>query len=138
MEIVDKRECDFMKKIIVQITGLVFILFLAACGGDGNADDQQDTENTDDFAGETLTIQAMNWNFDQEEYSVPAGEIMIELQNESGNHGIIIREADSGEDVVLNRPGSTTADLEPGEYTIVCSIPCGAGHSDMVATLVVT
>ncbi|GAF12288.1 hypothetical protein JCM19046_4084 [Bacillus sp. JCM 19046] len=126
-----------MKKIIIQLTGIVFILFLAACGGNDEGD-QQDAEQPEDFSGETLTIQAMNWHFDQEEYSVPAGETMIELQNESGNHGIIIREADSGEDVVLNRSGSTTANLEPGEYTIICSIPCGSGHSEMVATLVVT
>ncbi|AIC93950.1 cupredoxin domain-containing protein [Shouchella lehensis] len=123
-----------MKRIVLQILGLFFVVALAACGGNESDDAQSEQVETD----ETVTIKALNWHFDEEEYIVPSGETTIELINESGNHGIIIREANSGEDVVLNKQGSTVATLAPGEYEIICSIPCGSGHTDMTATLVVT
>ncbi|MFS0786174.1 cytochrome C oxidase subunit II [Shouchella sp. 1P09AA] len=123
-----------MKKISLHLLTLLFIVVLAACGSDNTTEPENESATTD----ETLTIQALNWQFDQEEYVVPSGETTIELINASGNHGIIIQEADSGEDVVLNRAGTTVASLEPGEYQIICSIPCGSGHTEMVASLVVT
>ncbi|WP_054711332.1 hypothetical protein [Bacillus sp. JCM 19041] len=127
-----------MTKQFNMVLALTFILFLAACGGADNNDDADQTEENNTANGETLTIQAMNFQFDQEEYSVPAGEMTIELENAEGNHGIIIKGANEGEDIVLNSSGSTMATLEPGEYQIECSIPCGSGHSDMVSTLIVT
>ncbi|GAF24650.1 MULTISPECIES: cupredoxin domain-containing protein [Shouchella] len=123
-----------MKKIVSHVLGFIFVVLLAACGGNEANDAQNENVETD----ETVTIKALNWHFDEEEYVVPSGETTIELINESGNHGIIIREANGGEDVVLNKQGSTIATLAPGEYDIICSIPCGSGHADMTATLVVT
>ena len=115
---------------------LSLALVLAACGGG----DDEGSSNSDGEAGEnasgdgeTVDIQASNWQFDQEEYTVPAGEVTVNLTNEEGFHGIEIE----GTDIALDDAGSQTATLEPGEYTIRCSIMCGAGHDDMVATLIV-
>ncbi|WP_163581859.1 cytochrome C oxidase subunit II [Gracilibacillus saliphilus] len=125
-----------MKKILLGMMTLSLALVLAACGGG----DDEGSSNSDGEAGEnasgdgeTVDIQASNWQFDQEEYTVPAGEVTVNLTNEEGFHGIEIE----GTDIALDDAGSQTATLEPGEYTIRCSIMCGAGHDDMVATLIV-
>ncbi|MFD2657047.1 cytochrome C oxidase subunit II [Gracilibacillus thailandensis] len=122
-----------MKKILLTMMTLSLALVLAACG---SGDDEGSSNNNEEAAsgdGETVDIQASNWQFDQEEYTVPAGEVTVNLTNEEGFHGIEIE----GTDIALDDAGSQTATLEPGEYTIRCSIQCGPGHDDMVATLIV-
>ena len=128
---------------------LGFILVLAACGGNdsgdpvGDTDANDSTEQAADDSGtsdETATnnnvdIIATNWDFDQDEYIVKAGEeVKVTLTNDEGMHGIAI----DGLDVKIDGDGETTfTPNEPGEYTIYCSIPCGQGHNDMVSTLIV-
>ncbi|QGH35471.1 cytochrome C oxidase subunit II [Gracilibacillus salitolerans] len=121
-----------MKKILLGMMTLSLTLVLAACGGDDEGSSNNDGE-TASGDGETVEIQASNWQFDQEEYTVPAGEVTVSLANEEGFHGIEIE----GTDITLDEEGSETATLEAGEYTIRCSIMCGTGHDDMVATLIV-
>ncbi|SFL34533.1 hypothetical protein SAMN04487943_10184 [Gracilibacillus orientalis] len=122
-----------MKKILFGMMTLSLALVLAACGG---SDDEGSSNNDGETAsgdGETVDVTASNWQFDQEEYTVPAGEVTVNLTNEEGFHGIEIE----GTDIALDEEGSATATLEAGEYTIRCSVMCGAGHDDMVATLIV-
>ncbi|MFC4386941.1 cytochrome C oxidase subunit II [Gracilibacillus marinus] len=118
-----------MKKIVFVFMALTLTMVLAACGGD-DKDSGGDAASGD---GETVNIKASNWQFDQEEYTVPAGEVTINLANEDGYHGIDVE----GTDISIDSEGNATATLEPGEYTIRCNIPCGTGHEDMVATLIV-
>ncbi|ENH97227.1 cytochrome C oxidase subunit II [Gracilibacillus halophilus YIM-C55.5] len=148
-----------MKKILFSLVALTLVVLLTACGGGennndtGNGDngnetatennDQTDNEGNDseetDDGNEsasnngTIDITASNWKFDQEEYTVDAGDVTVQLTNEEGLHGISIE----GTDISIEGDGSDSANLEPGEYTIRCSIQCGQGHSDMVATLIV-
>lgn len=84
-----------------------------------------------------LRIEAYSdFTFDQTEYRVKQGEnVRLVLKNVSGIHGIEIAEfgikleGDTlQQDVVFDRPG---------EYEIICSIPCGIGHDDMKAKLIV-
>ncbi|UUI04331.1 cytochrome C oxidase subunit II [Oceanobacillus jeddahense] len=119
-----------MKKI-TGIAALLCMFLLGACSSDSNEDNEAE-ESTNENA-EELTIKAFNWQFDQGEYTVPAGEITVYLSNEEGHHGIEIE----GTDISIEGDGSASDTLEAGEYTIRCSIPCGEGHSDMIATLVV-
>lgn len=125
-----------MKKRLLATIILGLVLVLAACGGN---DSDANTE-TDNSAGQTentssIEIKASNWEFDQDEYTVQAGEeVNITLVNEEGMHGIEIE----GLDVKIDGDGDATfTPTEPGEYTIYCSIPCGQGHDDMVSTLIV-
>lgn len=119
---------------------------LAACGGNNSSDPVEDTD-TNNSAGQTdesssdeatsnnVDIIATNWDFDQDEYVVTAGEeVKLTLTNDEGMHGIVI----DGLDVQVDGDGETTfTATEPGEYSILCSIPCGQGHNDMVSTLIV-
>lgn len=128
-----------MKKFLLILMFVLVAGVLVACGGgddaqDSNTDNSAEESNTTESAdGEVVDIKASNWDFDQETYTVAAGEVTVNLTNEEGFHGIEIVDTD----VALQSEGSTTATLEPGEYIIRCNIPCGAGHDDMVATLIV-
>jgi len=127
-----------VKKGLLTVLALGLVLFLAACGGSDNGD-SGDTENTDNGASGTasneLNITASNFEFDQDEYTVAAGEeVSVSLANEEGMHGIAVDEFD----VNIEGEGEATfTPEEPGEYTIYCSVPCGEGHADMQSTLVV-
>ncbi|GAA0355251.1 cytochrome C oxidase subunit II [Bacillus horti] len=134
-----------MKKFWMLGMLLVLSLALAACGGaDDNNTDNNGTETPVEEPGDTngdatgdasneVTIEASNFDFDQEEYVVSAGEVTVNLVNTEGVHGIQIL----GTDIDISRDGSQTATLEPGEYDIICSIMCGTGHADMTAKLIV-
>lgn len=123
------------------------ILVLAACGGDDNSDTEntggddateqaEDNGSSEDTAtNNDLNITATNFEFDQAEYTVEAGEeVNISLANDDGMHGLAIDDLD----VNIEGDGEATfTPEEPGEYTIYCSIPCGEGHDDMKSTLIV-
>lgn len=128
-----------MKKWLLSAVFLSILLVLAACGGKDTSNDTGQVENTDSSDAETvnneLDITAINFAFDKEEYTVNANEeVKISLANEEGVHGIAIE----GLDVeIAGDEEATFTPTEPGEYTIYCSIPCGAGHEDMKSTLIV-
>jgi|SRR5699024_1958364 len=127
-----------MKKGLLAVLALGLFLFLAACGGSDNGD-SGDTESTDNDSSGTasneLNITASNFEFDQDEYTVAAGEeVTVSLTNKEGMHGVAIDKFDVN--IEGEGEGSFTPE-EPGEYTIYCSVPCGEGHADMQSTLVV-
>ncbi len=119
---------------------LSVLLVLAACGGKDTSDGTEKVDNTgsseDATANNEINITGTNFEFDQAEYTVKAGEtVKITYKNEEGMHGIAI----DGLDIDIKGDGEATfTPTEPGEYTIYCNIPCGAGHADMKSTLIVT
>ncbi|WP_277673557.1 cytochrome C oxidase subunit II [Piscibacillus halophilus] len=116
-----------MKKWFLSFS-LIVMVTLAACGGEDSNGDQDAQEVTD-----KIILEATNFDFDQETYEVESGDITIELLNKEGMHGITIDEL---EDFELQGDERKTVHLDPGEYTVRCSVPCGEGHMDMVATIV--
>jgi cytochrome c oxidase subunit II len=118
-----------MKKFVIASLFTVLVLFLAACGGDDDASSNSDNSTP----AHTVDLLASNWDFDKDTYTVPAGEIKFNLVNEEGFHGIEIE----GAGVKIEKEGSKTANLEAGEYTIRCVLPCGEGHAEMTAQLIV-
>lgn len=134
------------QKNLLLILFLAMVLVLSACGGGGdtsqdndiNENASQGTENgegTGDASANSITISATNWDFDKEEYIVKSGEpVTIHFKSVEGVHGIGI-EGTEVQNILDD--GQQEVTLEPGEYRIYCSIPCGQGHADMTATLVV-
>lgn len=135
-----------MKRIILVTLFLSLILVLAACGGDDNSsttendgdNSTKETENTstsEETTSNEIEIQASNFELELSETTVTAGEeVKLSLTNVEGMHGIAIDDLD----VSIDGEGEITfTPEEPGEYRIYCNIPCGQGHSDMVATLIV-
>ncbi|MGP4081781.1 cytochrome C oxidase subunit II [Pseudalkalibacillus sp. R45] len=118
-----------MKKFIMAIFSMMLITVLAACGGGEEA--SSDKGGSGD--GGTVTLEATNYEFDKEVYKVAAGEVTIDLKSSEGYHGITVE----GTDIKIDGEGSASANFKPGEYKIICSIPCGEGHHEMTAMLVV-
>lgn len=123
-----------MKKWLLASVLLSVLLVLAACGGTGKEDNTGSSEDAN--ASTEINLTGKNFEFDQAEYTVKAGEkVNITYKNEEGMHGISIDDLD----VEIKGDGEATfTPTEPGEYTIYCNLPCGAGHADMKATLIVT
>ncbi|MBB6454053.1 heme/copper-type cytochrome/quinol oxidase subunit 2 [Salirhabdus euzebyi] len=122
-----------MKKLMLTSLFTLLLLALAACGGDDNATSGSDDASGGEGTSSTVELVATNWDFAEDTYTVPAGEVTFELINEEGFHGITI----NGTDVKIDGEGTATATLEAGEYTIICNVPCGEGHAEMTAQLVV-
>ncbi len=120
-----------MKKLLLSSFIIASVVSLAACGGGESSGNGSESKGAT-TAG-TVELNASNWKFDQETYHVSAGEITFNLKNAEGYHGIEIE----GTDIKIDGEGSAKATLEPGEYTVKCSIQCGAGHEEMTATIVV-
>ncbi|GAA0330060.1 hypothetical protein GCM10008967_20700 [Bacillus carboniphilus] len=117
-----------MKKALLAMLTLFVMVVATACGGNDDA-----AGSGDSGPANTVTLEASNWEFDKEEYTVPAGKVTLDLKNVDGYHGITV----DGTDIKIDGDGKATANLKAGEYTIRCSIICGEGHTEMVATLIV-
>ncbi len=89
-------------------------------------------------AGESVEITAVDIDYEDVPESVGAGTVEFILNNTGGiEHNLHIDEL-SNTEVVPNiaggETGSGTAELEPGSYTIFCSVP-GHRSSGMEATI---
>ena len=105
-------------------------LVLAACGN--GADDA-----AGDVDGDALRVVGQDdLTWDVEELEAEAGTVEFVLECENVNHNLVIEELD--EEVAECGPGETASgsiELEPGEYTYVCTVP---GHeATMRGTLTV-
>jgi cytochrome c oxidase subunit II len=135
------------RKSVLLFIFSAMVLILAACGG-GEQEESEGTDSIAENAGQETTeteeattevassidISASNWEFDKEEYVVKAGEpITLNFTSEEGVHGIGIE----GTDINIQQDQQEEVTLEPGEYKIYCNVPCGQGHADMTATIIV-
>jgi len=86
---------------------------------------------------ESLTIEAVDWDFDQKEYRVKAGTTyQLKLVNKVGRHGAEIKGL--GIDLTPSNPTQEVTFTEAGAtYEVVCSIMCGIGHADMKSVIIV-
>ncbi|MBI2574314.1 cupredoxin domain-containing protein [Candidatus Woesearchaeota archaeon] len=86
-----------------------------------------------------ISVRAFQWGFEPSTITVKKDEaVRLMITSSDVKHGFAIPEY--GFDVQLS-PGKTVpvefvAD-KPGTFTAYCSVPCGAGHPDMKAKLVV-
>lgn len=120
---------------------LAVTLLLAACGGDGGADDGASTVGTGPTGPveETLDVEASEFAFDPSELSASAdATTAIRVRNVgSVEHDLKIDEAG----LVIATPTSETVEgtfsLPAGTYTFYCSIP-GHREAGMEGTLTVS
>lgn len=114
---------------------LVAVAALAACGGGGAASTVVAADAPEASSAKELSFVATNYDFDQQEYRVKQGEALkLSIDNQEGMHSLIIK----GFGVELRDGDSVVAiPNKPGTYDIICSLPCGSGHSTMRAKLIV-
>lgn len=121
-----------LKKLTFMLAGFFLLAAIAACGGPELSSAVEETNVPDPYR---LEIIASNFQFDQPEYRVKAGQpIEFSIVNKQGHHGyeieglgIQIMHGDKKQYIIH----------EPGEYTIFCHIMCGSGHSNMKSVLIV-
>lgn len=122
-----------LKKLSLSAIGLFMIITLAACGGSNGGSSAAQESNAENAT--PLEIVATDFEFDQAEYRVKAGEpIEFSIVNEQGIHGYEIEGLGIK---VMNGETKQFTINEPGEYTIFCNIMCGTGHNDMKSKLIV-
>lgn len=122
------KEATFIRAAAVAAAVTVV---LGACGGD---------DGDGGVAGEAdVTVVGFDsFSFDQDEYTVPAGEVTFEYVNEGQLRHTLVVEGEDDFKLAVNARGDTdrgSIELEPGEYVIYCDEP---GHAGMEATLTVT
>jgi len=117
----------FILFIAASILGLSVIIFAPPTHGEEPLPEAKDNE---------VQFVMTNYQFNQGEYRVKAGEtVILTLINRSGVHGVLVQ----GTDINLtpDNPSQEVSFDQPGEYMLYCSIMCGTGHADMVAKLIV-
>lgn len=99
-----------------------------------NSHSKQNAEETS--SGPSLKFVVSNYKFDQPEYTVKANEkTKVSLKINEGIHAVEIK----GLNIKLDKQNSSvefTFD-KPGTYEVECILPCGPGHGDMKAKVIV-
>jgi plastocyanin len=132
---------------LLLLTVLALSLGVAACGGDDDDDDggsAQPPAETDTGGGGGATLQLAAdpsgaLKFDTTELAASAGEVTIELTNDSGlQHDVAIEGNGVAEQSETITEGTTSvrANLEPGEYEFFCAVD-GHRAAGMEGTLTV-
>jgi plastocyanin len=113
---------------------LALVLGAAACGGDDDdaatepAAEDTTTHEEGMEGGTHLTLTADpdgGLSFDQTELTAAAGEVTIELVNESGVPHNVEIEGQGASETITEGSTELTVTLEPGEYVFFCNI---SGH----------
>ncbi|MBA2523023.1 MAG: cupredoxin domain-containing protein [Solirubrobacterales bacterium] len=142
------------KPLIALLTLIVATVALAACGS--SSDDSSSTtaadttstaaESTSSSSGGGATVDIAadpsgSLAFTKTDISTTAGSDTINFDNESSTpHNVDIEDADGNDvaeiETISGSTATTTADLQPGEYTFYCNIP-GHREAGMEGTLTV-
>lgn len=113
------------------LVAFALVLALAACAApDGDAPAPAD----DDADADSLTVSVSDFMIEPSDLAVEGTTVTIDVVNDGPTpHNLSVRNAD-GEVLMATADLSTgeaetiTADLEPGEYTIFCSL---GGHESL-------
>jgi plastocyanin len=134
--------------ILILFTVLALGVGIAACGGDDDddaadeappAEDTATHEDTGGGGGGHITLTADPGGalaFDTTELTAPAGDITIELVNDSGVPHNVEIEGDGTSETISEGSTELMASLEAGEYVYFCNIP-GHREGGMEGTLTV-
>ncbi|GIM45440.1 hypothetical protein DNHGIG_09890 [Collibacillus ludicampi] len=140
------------KNRLVLLAGSVLALGLAltGCGSDSNqsatpsnnatsAPNSSSSNAPANGNEQTVKVTATNFKWTLDKTEVKAGQpVKFVISDKEGAHGFSIAGTNVNQPLT---PGSDTTVTwtpeKPGTYTIICSVMCGIGHSDMQTTLTV-
>jgi len=105
---------------VLGVLGVLAAVLVAGCGGSDSAD-----ESGSAASGESVVeISGVEYAYATATSSVAAGEVTFELTNDGTmGHDLVLDEPSGSTDVI--EPGETdsfTVTLEPGVYTLYCSV----------------
>ena len=134
--------------LLLLLTTLALVVAVAACGGDDDDEGSEEpaAEETTEGGGggdtATITLTADpngDLSFDTTELTASAGEVTVELVNDSGIPHNVEIEGNGVEEVsetISEGSTSLTLTLEAGEYEFYCAVP-GHREGGMEGTLTV-
>lgn len=121
---------------------IMSVLFFGACAFGliflmvSSTPEKSEDEAAAEAGKPQLKITASNFKFDQAEYKVKSGEtLQVVVKNSEGVHGIDI--AQLGISLSGKELSKEVTFDKPGTYEIMCNVPCGVGHVNMKAKLIV-
>ncbi|GIP28004.1 hypothetical protein J23TS9_31340 [Paenibacillus sp. J23TS9] len=127
-----------MKKTLAFVLSCMLLLVLSACGAakEDASTASSGVSDTGVAPSEELVIKAKNFAFDKQEYHLKKGvPVKISLDNEQGTHGVLIPALELQLD---NKHKSMVVTPEKaGTFEMTCSVMCGAGHTAMLAKVIV-
>ncbi len=108
-------------------------------GGAGGRESSRVTPPPPAVGPVTIRVKAENWKFTPAVIRVKKGQkVTLALESMSGTHGFAVPTLGINAIVAL---GNTTLITLPtdfaGTHSFLCSIPCGAGHKDMIGQIVI-
>jgi cytochrome c oxidase subunit 2 len=122
-------------------------LLLGGCGSDNGGAAPSGSQSSSSgssgsstgTSGTTIHVTASNWQWTLDKTQFKAGQpVTFVVSSKEGVHGFAIDGTNVNTTV---SPGSdqtvTWTPDKPGTYSIRCSIMCGTGHGNMVATVTV-
>ncbi|WP_018132042.1 cupredoxin domain-containing protein [Effusibacillus pohliae] len=115
---------------------VVSLAVLAGCGGNQSAAIPDPTFTNEP---QKAKIVGSNYKFEVTQGELKAGQpVTLTLEDQSGAHGFLITNTNINEKLKSGEQKTITwTPDKPGDYLVVCSVPCGSGHSSMQAKIVV-
>ncbi len=107
--------------------GMVAVALVAALAGCGGSDDEPASSAATSPAsdGALVSVSAVEYAYTVDPTEVPAGAVTFELTNEGTMGHDLVLDGDPGGNTDIIDPGETdsfTVTLEPGTYTLYCSV----------------
>ncbi|MWV44182.1 cytochrome C oxidase subunit II [Paenibacillus sp. HJL G12] len=127
-----------MKTTFAFVLSCMLLLVLSACGGEkeDSSTASSGVSDTGVAPSEELVIKATNYAFDKQEYHLKKGvPVKITFENEQGTHGVLIPALELQLDG--KHKSKVVTPEKAGTFDMTCSIFCGAGHTAMIAKVVV-
>lgn len=98
------------------------------------------TSSVKEGAVRVIAVSVGDWYFKPDVINIKKGEkVQIQVTGDSGIHGFGIPSlginvrVETGKTITIDIPTDTV-----GSFEIMCTVPCGAGHKEMKATVVIT
>ncbi len=121
-------------KILSPLLTLPLIALLAACAPAAS----QQSQTT--LPGRLIPVTAELWKFTPNVIQAKQGEeTVLQITGISGTHGFSVPDLGINATIIQGQTVSVTLPTDrPGTFDFRCSVPCGAGHKDMVGQIIVT
>lgn len=98
------------------------------------------TSSVKEGAVRIIAVSVGDWYFKPEVINMKKGEkVQIQVTSDSGVHGFGVPElglnvrVEAGKTITVDIPTDKT-----GSFSIICTVPCGPGHREMKATIVIS
>jgi plastocyanin len=131
-------------RILALLLAAATIAFVAGCGGDDDEEPVATETAAEEPAGGGQPVEMNEYEFIPNDITTSAGDSITAENTGQIPHNFTIAEGEdpeqagaelaATEDIQPGESGELTVDVEPGQYSIICTIP-GHAEQGMVGTI---